>query len=198
MGVAEELVEQARAGAPAGECAVAAEGDELELAVVLRPSVPMSHYMGIRPVCALGALDGLRPLRSDLALAWPGNVVVPGEDGRAERVVCSLDVHAGTGEAGMFVACSANVLLGWCEGASADALAHGVCSSMPGRQTSPPGAAPPVRWLPCCQTTSMPWRSWATRRTSSIPTAAWPRGERSRPSMSGAAPRCAWPMVASS
>ena len=50
MGVAEELVEQARAGAPAGECAVAAEGDELELAVVLRPSVPMSHYMGIRPV----------------------------------------------------------------------------------------------------------------------------------------------------
>lgn len=133
MGVAEELVEQARAGAPAGECAVAAEGDELELAVVLRPSVPMSHYMGIRPVCALGALDGLRPLRSDLALAWPGNVVVPGEDGHAAHAACTLDVHAGTGEAGMFVVCSANVLLGWFEGASADALTHGVCSAVVSR-----------------------------------------------------------------
>ena len=130
MGVAEKLVEKARAGAPAGECAVAAEGDVLKLAVVLRPSVPMSHYMGIRPACALGALDGLRSLRSDLALAWPGNVVVPGEDGRA---ACTLDVHAGTGEAGMFVVCSANVLLGWFEGASADALTHGVCSAVVSR-----------------------------------------------------------------
>lgn len=133
MGVAEELVEQARAGAPAGECAVAAEGDELELAVVLRPSVPMSHYMGIRPVCALGTLDGLRPLRSDLALAWPGNVVVPGEGGHVAHAACTLDVHAGTGEAGMFAVCSANVLLGWFEGASADALTHGVCTSIVSR-----------------------------------------------------------------
>ena len=133
MGVAEELVEQARAGAPAGECTVAAEGDALKLAVVLRPSVPMSHYMGIRPVCALGALDGLRPLRSDLALAWPGNVVVPGEDGHAAHAACTLDVHAGTGEAGMFVVCLANVLLGWFEGASADALTHGVCSAVVSR-----------------------------------------------------------------
>ena len=75
MGVAEELIGRARTGAPAGECAIAVEGGTLRLAVLLRPAVPMSHYMGILPVCALGALEALRPLRDDLALAWPGNVV---------------------------------------------------------------------------------------------------------------------------
>ncbi len=133
MGVAEELIERARAGAPAGECAIAVEGGTLRLAVLLRPAVPMSHYMGIRPVCALGTLDGLRPLRSDLALAWPGNVVVPGEGGHVAHAACTLDVHAGTGEAGMFAVCSANVLLGWFEGASADTLTHGVCTSIVSR-----------------------------------------------------------------
>lgn len=152
MGVAEELIERARTGAPAGECAIAVEGGTLRLAVLLRPAVPMSHYMGILPVCALGALEGLRPLRDDLALAWPGNVVVPDEDGHATQVACALgvragtgegghvthaactlDVHAGTGEAGMFAVCSANVLLGWFEGASADALTHGVCTSIVSR-----------------------------------------------------------------
>lgn len=133
MGVAEELIERARTGAPAGECAIAVEDGTLRLAVLLRPAVPMSHYMGILPVCALGALEGLRPLRDDLALAWPGNVVVPDEDGHATQVACALGVRAGTGEGGMFVVCSANVLLGWFEGASADALTHGVCTSIVSR-----------------------------------------------------------------
>lgn len=133
MGVAEELIERARTGAPAGECVIAVEGGTLRLAVLLRPAVPMSHYMGILPVCALGALEGLRPLRDDLALAWPGNVVVPGEGGHVAHAACTLDVHAGTGEAGMFAVCSANVLLGWFEGASADALTRGVCTSIVSR-----------------------------------------------------------------
>ena len=88
MGGAEELIERARTGAPAGECAIAVEDGTLRLAVLLRPAVPMSHYMGILPVCALGALEGLRPLRGDLALAWPGNVVVRMPSAR--RSPCAL------------------------------------------------------------------------------------------------------------
>ena len=40
MGVAEELIERARTGAPAGECAIAVEDGTLRLAVLLRPAVP--------------------------------------------------------------------------------------------------------------------------------------------------------------
>ena len=127
MGIAEELIGRARAGAPAGECAVAVDSDVLRLAVVLRPAVPMSHYMGIRPVCALGALDGLRPLRDDLALAWPGDVVLPDEAGHAAQVACALGVHAGTGEGGMFVVCSADVELALFAGQAPDELAQVAC-----------------------------------------------------------------------
>lgn len=130
MGVTEELIERARTGAPAGECAIAVEGGTLRLAVLLRPAVPMSHYMGILPVCALGALEGLRPLRDDLALAWPGKVVVPDEDGHATQVACALGVHAGTGEGGMFVVCSAGVELAPFAAMASGELAHAVCSAV--------------------------------------------------------------------
>lgn len=133
MGVAEELADRARAAAPAGECAVTVENGELRLAVVLRPAVPMSHYMGILPVCALGALDALRPTRTGAALAWPGSVVLPGEDGHATTTLCSLEAHAGTGEAGMFVVCSAAVALAELGGAAEDELAQGLCSAIVAR-----------------------------------------------------------------
>lgn len=191
MGVAEELIERARTGVPAGECAIAVEGGTLRLAVLLRPAVPMSHYMGILPVCALGALEGLRPLRDDLALAWPGNVVVPDEDGHATQVrVRSVSAPVRARAACSWSARQASSLPRSAAMASGE-LAHAVCSAVAlrvdawaadvsaGRRAAGP-------WHRCSRTTSMPLRSWGARARSSIPTVALPRPERSRPWTSGA------------
>lgn len=91
----------------------------LYLSVLLRPRVPMSHFMGLSAVCGLGVLDALHGLGATrAALKWPNDVVVPerGDDGEplasgASRKLCGLLVEAGTGEAGMFAVAGIGVNL---------------------------------------------------------------------------------------
>ena len=85
----------------------------LYLSVLLRPDVPMSHYMGISAVCGMGVLDALRSLGvTRAALKWPNDVVVPAADGSSsDRKLAGILVEAGTGESGMFAVCGIGVNL---------------------------------------------------------------------------------------
>lgn len=130
----DDVMELGRAGAPHGSCVASHEqtagrgrrghvwgspSTGLYLSILLRPDVPMSHYMGLSAVCGLGLLDALWSLGATrAALKWPNDVVVPnlGEDGRpvesgAARKLCGLLMEAGTGEAGMFAVAGIGVNL---------------------------------------------------------------------------------------
>ena len=136
----DDLMALGRSGAPAGTAEAAHEqtagrgrrghawgspSTGLYLSVLLRPDVPMSHYMGLSAVCCLGALDALQGLGATRAeLKWPNDIVAPiadearigGPDGAASAPgeggkLCGLLVEAGTGEAGMFAVCGVGVNL---------------------------------------------------------------------------------------
>lgn len=79
-------------------------GDVSRLAILLRPHVPMQHYMGLGAVCALGVLDALRDLgETEAVIGWP-QAVLGGRDATADRLA-SVRIQAGTGEAGLFAVC---------------------------------------------------------------------------------------------
>ena len=87
----DDVMELGRGSAPHGACVAAHEqtagrgrrghgwgspSTGLYLSVLLRPDVPMSHYMGISAVCGMGVLDALRSLGATrAALKWPNDVV---------------------------------------------------------------------------------------------------------------------------
>lgn len=127
MGVTEDLVERGRAGEASGACLCEAADGALRLAVLLRPGVPMGHLMGLRPVCALGALDALREKNPAVTLAWPGDVVLADGDGHVTSELCRLSVHAGTGEAGMFAVCEATCA-GLLSEKDTEPLARAICA----------------------------------------------------------------------
>lgn len=127
MGVTEDLIARGRAGEASGACLCEAADGALRLAVLLRPGVPMGHLMGLRPVCALGALDALREKSPAATLAWPGDVVLVDGDGHATSELCRLNVHAGTGEAGMFAVCEATCA-GLLSEKDAEPLARAICA----------------------------------------------------------------------
>lgn len=128
MGVAANLIERGRAGEPSGACLCEAADGTLQLAVLLRPGVGMGYLMGLRSVCALGALDALRAHEPAAKLAWPGDVVLAGEDGHATSELCRLGVHAGTGEAGMFAVCEATCAASVLAEKGAEPLAAAICA----------------------------------------------------------------------
>lgn len=127
MGVTEDLVGRGRAGEASGACLCEAADGALRLAVLLRPGVPMGHLMGLRSVCALGALDALREKSPAATLAWPGDVVLADGGGHATSELCRLNVHAGTGEAGMFAVCEATCA-GLLSEKDAEPLARAICA----------------------------------------------------------------------
>lgn len=74
--------------------------------VLLRPQVPMSHFMGLSAVCALGILDALRGLGAVRAdLKWPNDVVV------GNRKLAGILLEAGSSDEGMFAVCGVGVNL---------------------------------------------------------------------------------------
>lgn len=124
----DEAMELGRASAPHGACVAAHEqtagrgrrghgwgspSTGLYLSVLLRPDVPMSHYMGISAVCGMGVLDALHSLGATrAALKWPNDVVVPAADGSGpDRKLAGILVEAGTGNSGMFAVCGIGVNL---------------------------------------------------------------------------------------
>lgn len=124
----DDVMELGRGSAPHGACVAAHEqtagrgrrghgwgspSTGLYLSVLLRPDVPMSHYMGISAVCGMGVLDALRSLGATrAALKWPNDVVVPAADASApDRKLAGILVEAGTGDSGMFAVCGIGVNL---------------------------------------------------------------------------------------
>ncbi|WP_293845815.1 biotin--[acetyl-CoA-carboxylase] ligase [uncultured Parolsenella sp.] len=124
----DDVMELGRGSAPHGACIAAHEqtagrgrrghgwgspSTGLYLSVLLRPDVPMSHYMGISAVCGMGVLDALRSLGATrAALKWPNDVVVPAADASApDRKLAGILVEAGTGDSGMFAVCGIGVNL---------------------------------------------------------------------------------------
>lgn len=130
----DDVMALGRSGAPHGSCVASHEqtagrgrrghvwgspSTGLYLSILLRPDVPMSHYMGLSAVCGLGVLDALWELGATRAqLKWPNDVVVPvmGADGAsvpsgAARKLCGLLMEAGTGDAGMFAVAGIGVNL---------------------------------------------------------------------------------------
>lgn len=124
----DDVMELGRGSAPHGACVAAHEqtagrgrrghgwgspSTGLYLSVLLRPDVPMSHYMGISAVCGMGVLDALRSLGATrAALKWPNDVVVPAADAFAlDRKLAGILVEAGTGDSGMFAVCGIGVNL---------------------------------------------------------------------------------------
>ncbi|WP_154026644.1 biotin--[acetyl-CoA-carboxylase] ligase [Olsenella uli] len=130
----DDVMALGRAGAPHGSCVASHEQTEgrgrrghvwgspstgLYLSILMRPNVPMSHFMGLSAVCGLGVLDALHSLGATrAALKWPNDVVVPelGEDGEplesgAARKLCGMLMEAGTGEGGMFAVAGIGVNL---------------------------------------------------------------------------------------
>lgn len=74
----------------------------LYLSVLLRPAVPMQHFMGLSAVCSLGVL---KALRDDLAidgaaLKWPNDVLL-GNAGKLAGVL----VEAGSSAQGLYAVC---------------------------------------------------------------------------------------------
>lgn len=124
----DDVMELGRGSAPHGACVAAHEqtagrgrrghgwgspSTGLYLSVLLRPDVPMSHYMGISAVCGMGVLDALRSLGATrAALKWPNDVVVAAADASApDRKLAGILVEAGTGDSGMFAVCGIGVNL---------------------------------------------------------------------------------------
>lgn len=124
----DDVMELGRGSAPHGACIAAHEqtagrgrrghgwgspSTGLYLSVLLRPDVPMSHYMGISAVCGMGVLDALRSLGATrAALKWPNDVVVAAADASApDRKLAGILVEAGTGDSGMFAVCGIGVNL---------------------------------------------------------------------------------------
>ena len=124
----DDVMELGRGSAPHGACVAAHEqtagrgrrghgwgspSTGLYLSVLLRPDVPMSHYMGISAVCGMGVLDALHSLGATrAALKWPNDVVVPAADGSSpDRKLAGILVEAGTGDSGMFAVCGIGVNL---------------------------------------------------------------------------------------
>lgn len=124
----DDVMELGRGSAPHGACVAAHEqtagrgrrghgwgspSTGLYLSVLLRPDVPMSHYMGISAVCGMGVLDALHSLGATrAALKWPNDVVVPATDASApDRKLAGILVEAGTGDSGMFAVCGIGVNL---------------------------------------------------------------------------------------
>lgn len=124
----DDVMELGRGSAPHGACVAAHEqtagrgrrghgwgspSTGLYLSVLLRPDVPMSHYMGISAVCGMGVLDALHSLGATrAALKWPNDVVVPAMDASApDRKLAGILVEAGTGDSGMFAVCGIGVNL---------------------------------------------------------------------------------------
>lgn len=124
----DDVMELGRGSAPHGACVAAHEqtagrgrrghgwgspSTGLYLSVLLRPDVPMSHYMGISAVCGMGVLDALHSLGATrAALKWPNDVVVPPADGSSpDRKLAGILVEAGTGDSGMFAVCGIGVNL---------------------------------------------------------------------------------------
>ena len=124
----DDVMELGRGSAPHGACVAAHEqtagrgrrghgwgspSTGLYLSVLLRPDVPMSHYMGISAVCGMGVLDALHSLGATrAALKWPNDVVVPAADAFApDRKLAGILVEAGTGDSGMFAVCGIGVNL---------------------------------------------------------------------------------------
>jgi len=124
----DDVMELGRGSAPHGACIAAHEqtagrgrrghgwgspSTGLYLSVLLRPDVPMSHYMGISAVCGMGVLDALRSLGATrAALKWPNDVVVSAADASApDRKLAGILVEAGTGDSGMFAVCGIGVNL---------------------------------------------------------------------------------------
>lgn len=124
----DDVMELGRGSAPHGACVAAHEqtagrgrrghgwgspSTGLYLSVLLRPDVPMSHYMGISAVCGVGVLDALHSLGATrAALKWPNDVVVPATDASApDRKLAGILVEAGTGDSGMFAVCGIGVNL---------------------------------------------------------------------------------------
>ncbi len=104
MGVEKDLVELARAGAPAGEKNIwLADDGTLTVEFVCRPAVGMAYLTGAPYAAALGVADALEAAGyAGIGVAWPHDVC--GENGLFVRVSTS----AGYGE-GMFVVCRAVV-----------------------------------------------------------------------------------------
>lgn len=124
----DDVMELGRGSAPHGACVAAHEqtagrgrrghgwgspSTGLYLSVLLRPDVPMSHYMGISAVCGMGVLDALHSLGATrAALKWPNDVVVAAADASApDRKLAGILVEAGTGDSGMFAVCGIGVNL---------------------------------------------------------------------------------------
>lgn len=124
----DDVMELGRGSAPHGACVAAHEqtagrgrrghgwgspSTGLYLSVLLRPDVPMSHYMGISAVCGMGVLDALHSLgATHAALKWPNDVVVSATDASApDRKLAGILVEAGTGDSGMFAVCGIGVNL---------------------------------------------------------------------------------------
>lgn len=124
----DDVMELGRGSAPHGACVAAHEqtagrgrrghgwgspSTGLYLSVLLRPDVPMSHYMGISAVCGMGVLDALRSLGATrAALKWPNDVVVSAADASVpDRKLAGILVEAGTGDSGMFAVCGIGVNL---------------------------------------------------------------------------------------
>lgn len=111
-----EAEERARAGAPEGFCLFAVteakSARRLQVALVLRPKVPMGCFQSLPAICALGAAEGLEPLVGDAAISWPDQLVWDG------RRLVSLALHAGYGEGGMFAVAEAALALDGVPGAS--------------------------------------------------------------------------------
>lgn len=124
----DDVMELGRGSAPHGACVAAHEqtagrgrrghgwgspSTGLYLSVLLRPDVPMSHYMGISAVCGMGVLDALHSLGATrAALKWPNDVVVSAADASApDRKLAGILVEAGTGDSGMFAVCGIGVNL---------------------------------------------------------------------------------------
>lgn len=124
----DDVMELGRGSAPHGACVAAHEqtagrgrrghgwdspSTGLYLSVLLRPDVPMSHYMGISAVCGMGVLDALHSLGATrAALKWPNDVVVSAADASVpDRKLAGILVEAGTGDSGMFAVCGIGVNL---------------------------------------------------------------------------------------
>ncbi len=112
----------AAAGAPAGTAVAArrqtagrgrrghaweSPAGGLYLSVVLRPPVPMSFFVGLPAVCALGALAALRDNAglAGAALKWPNDVLLG--DGKLAGIL----VEAGSGADGPYAVCGIGVNL---------------------------------------------------------------------------------------